>query len=314
MDTRYHVMFAGELQEGHAIADVRAKMAKLFNANEATLEKLFSGQVQTIKRDCDRPTAAKYKAAIEKAGAKPIIKVAASSTDATSAPPPSQRADNPDEQPSSKPQTAAEKIAALAAAADAQPAYSQPAASGEVAQNTGNDAEAESTQATGAASSGLTGGGSANAPTTQTESDLLAPAGSEVLRPDERQQVAPAEVDTTGLELDAPTDRLAPASAPAPPPPDTSHLDMGEVGEAIPTLATDEPALAPNTDAISLAPEGGDLSDCAPETATAPNLDLSAINLAPTGADVLEEQYRSEEVTDAPDTGHLTLDDSNDLR
>lgn len=287
MDTRYHVMFAGELQEGEALADVRAKMAKLFNANEATLDKLFSGQQQTIKRDCDRATAAKYKAAIEKAGGKPIIKVATADAQAAA---PEAPASTPTQAAGEKPQTAAEKIAALAAAADAQPAYGSSA--GETAEAT-TPAPQENTPEEPASAGDA----------------LLAPTGSDVLRPEERHEQPTASIDTSGLSMDDLTDRLAPETAPPPPAPDTSHLDMGEVGDTIPTLVREQATLDPNTDAISLAPEGSDFSDCTPEQAESPELDLSAMDLAPTGADVLEEQYRKKETTQAPDTDHLALDD-----
>lgn len=267
MGTRYHIYFAGELQEGHALADVQAKIAKLFNANDATLAKLFSGETQMIKRDCDRATAAKYKAAMEKAGAKPIIKVAASETEAAAPVAPAQQTPKPREQ------TAAEKIAALAAAADAPPTVTNTDSS---AQGTGID---------------------------------LAEPGSDVLREDERSTVEAAEVDVSGLVLDEHTDRLAPQAPPAPEAPDTSHLNVGEVGETIPTLPRHEALLTPNTDDISLAPEGGDLSDCAPPAAPPPELDLSALDLAPTGSAVLEEKYRKAETASAPTTDHLSLDD-----
>lgn len=273
MDTRYHVYFAGELQEGHGAAEVRANIAKLFNADAATLDKLFSGQMQAIKRNCDRATAAKYKAAIEKAGAKPIIRVAEAS-DPVAAPAPAQ------EQPS-KPLTAAEKISALAAAAETPPPAATPSAPS----------------------------GNTTGPGEEPGGISIAAAGSDVLRDDERSPVEAAEIDTSGLVLDAPTDRLAPETAPPPAAPDTSHLAMGEVGDQIPTLPRHETLLDPDTDSISLAPEGSDLSDCAPDAAATPQLDLSALDLAPAGSDVLDEEYRRRETARAPDTDHLALDD-----
>lgn len=291
MDTRYHIYFAGELLEGHALADVRAKMAKLFNANEATLEKLFSGETQAIKRNCDRTTASKYKAAIEKAGARPIIKVA---DGAQSAPPNTRAAATPDATPAqpakqTAKQTAAEKIAALAAAADVT--------------------ETRQPAATSASEPAATSAASEESAIAQDDTFGLAEVGSDVLREDERSQVEAAHIDTSSLELDAPADRLAPQAPAAPAAPDTSHLNVGEVGETLPTLPKQETALTPNTDSISLAPEGGDLSDCAPPAADKPDLDLSALDLAPAGAQVLEEQYRKRETAVAPDTEHLTLDE-----
>ena len=115
MEARYNVYFSGQLLDGQQLPTVRANMAKLFNADEATLDKLFSGKAQLVKRDCDKATALKYKQAIEKAGAIPVIKAA----EATPAPSPAA--------PTDKPMTAAERIAALASAPDlrAQPQASE---------------------------------------------------------------------------------------------------------------------------------------------------------------------------------------------
>ena len=67
--------------------------------------------------------------------------------------------------------------------------------------------------------------------------------------------------------------------------------------------------LSPNTDDIDLAPAGTDFSDCAAPDAAAPALDLSGIDLAPTGSAVLAEQYRKQDKTAAPDTDHISLEE-----
>jgi hypothetical protein len=99
MEARYNVYFSGQLLAGRELATVRANLGKLFNANEATLNKLFSGKAQLVKRDCDKATALKYKQAIEKAGGIPDIKTVAAT-------------------PVDEAQSAAERIAALASAPD----------------------------------------------------------------------------------------------------------------------------------------------------------------------------------------------------
>ena len=106
MDARYNVYFAGQLLAGHALVRVRDNIARLFNADDATLDKLFSGKPQLIKRDCDKATALKYKQAMEQAGALPVIKAIASQA-------PTATVDT-----AARPMTAAERIAALAAAPD----------------------------------------------------------------------------------------------------------------------------------------------------------------------------------------------------
>lgn len=270
MESRYNIYFAGQLLEGQDPDSVRARIAKLFKADEATLQRLFSGKSQLIKRACDKETALKYKQAIESAGAVPVIKViAAEST--TPAP----------EKPG-EPMTAAQRIAALAAAPDV--ASTQPGAS---AVDSGAPDETEQ----------------------DPGSIRLAPAGTEVLLPEERLSVPANPVSAPDLDVGSAGQRLSEVQPPPPPAPDTSHLSAGPVGEAIPTLATSTTAAPPDTSAIELSPDGTDLSDCAAQAPAAPELDLSGIDLAPVGSDVLEKQYRKKHDTPAPSTDHLAVKD-----
>lgn len=266
MEPLYNIYYAGEVLEGFDKSQVRAGLARLFKAGDATLDKLFSGSPQLLKRECDKPTALKYKQAMEKAGAKPLIK-ALNQTDSA-----------PDSESASTPQTAAERIAALAAAADA----------GDY-QVTTNPTTA--TPGDGGVDSGLG----------------LEPEGTEVLKPQERAQPVIADIDTSALDVAPPAERLSETPAPPPPAPDTSHLTMGEVGESIPTLASGEVPIIPNTDALDLAPEGTDFSDCAAPEPVAPDLDLSALEVAPAGTDVLDEKQRKHTEPPPPETGHIQL-------
>jgi hypothetical protein len=271
MDARYSIYFAGELLDGHDRATVRAGLAKLFNADEATLDKLFSGKAQMIKRGCDKATALKYKQAMERTGARPIIRDEASGeTPAVEQPEPA------------KPVSAAEKIAALAAAPD-EGAY-----------------RSDTSVAT------------ANAPEVPAADGSamnLAPTGADVLRPDERTEVAEADIDTSSLVVDETAQRLSDEPPPPPPAPDTSHLGMGEVGDTIPGLDTGPAPVTPDTESISLAPEGTDFSDCTGPEPETPAVDLSSMELAPAGSDVLDEQYRKRQTPDAPDTDHISLEE-----
>ena len=99
MEPLYNIYYAAEVLDGHQQAQVRAGLGKLFKANDATLDKLFSGTPQLVKKECDKVTALKYKQAMEKVGAKPMIKVI------------KRVEDEP---------TAAERIAALAKSADVE--------------------------------------------------------------------------------------------------------------------------------------------------------------------------------------------------
>lgn len=270
MDSLYNVYYAGELLDGQQLEQVRARLASLFKADDATLDKLFSGTPQLVKRECDKATALKYKQAMENAGARPLIKTAK----ATAAPEP-QAAPEP-----AKALTAAERIAALAAAPD-QGSYDEP----ESAANASHSA-------------------------IDNDSDLnLAPHGTEVLKPGERSEQVVADIDTSDLEVDEQAERLSEQASTPPPAPDTSHLSMGEVGDEIPTLATEQQATVPDTDGLTLTPEGTDFADCAAPQAPAPDLDLSGIDLAPEGSDVLDESHRNKPKPPPPATDHIRLQD-----
>ncbi len=102
--------------------------------------------------------------------------------------------------------------------------------------------------------------------------------------------------------------RLSEPAPEPPPPPDTGHLSAAAPGEDIPNLPRFEQALAPDTSGIELAPEGTDLTDCAPPPSPELNPDLSHLELAEAGADLLEETYRQGRTAEAPDTDHLQLE------
>lgn len=275
MNALYDICFAGEILEGQNLATVRLNLARLFKADEATLDKLFSGKTQMVKRGCDHETALKYQKAIKQAGAKPIIRSA----------PASQEKPPADETRSDQKLTAAERIAQLAAAADVAP--TSPAA---------NPVEPKPTPSTG-----------------EQDGDLdLAPPGSDVLRPEERPSATSVEIDTSAIELTSPGTDLSDKKDDAPPPPDTSHLSMGEVGDDIPSLPSNIEPLSPDTSEIVLSPEHSDFSDCAPVPAITPEMDLSGLNVAPTGADILEAAYRPVRDIKVPDIDHLELEHEPD--
>jgi len=276
MSTRYNIYYAGQLVEGEQLETVRPRLAKLFNADQQTLDRLFSGKAQLLKRDCDKATALKYKQAMERAGALPLIRASEGAPAKAAAPA------KPREQAGEKSMTAAERIAALAAAADAREAAREAPPAGE---------------------------SSAKAAATETGGVGLAPVGAAVLREEERAVTAAAEIDTTGLDLDDQGQRLSPEPPQAPPAPDTSHLEMGAVGDEIPTLPRYEAELAPDIGGLELSPSGTDFADCAAPPAEAPQVDLSALDLAPAGSDVLEAAYRNRPPPEAPPTDHITLEE-----
>lgn len=291
MDPLYDVCFAGEILEGQDLNTVKLKLAKLFNANDVTLEKLFSGKTQLLKRGCDRETALKYKKAIEQAGAKPVIRNSAPTT--------------PTEAPKAEPQpmadaatapkmTAAERIALLAAAPDVSGSHSEVP---DVAASTATESESESDPE--------------SEPNTDQESGNfdLAPTGADILRPEERQAEATSNIPTSDMELMSVGSDLSDITEQEASAPDVTHLSMGEVGEDIPNLLQTQELISPDISAIELSPEDSDFSDCAPTPAAELDVDLSAIELAPSGTDLLDSQYRKSNDEVAPKTDHLSLED-----
>ena len=65
----YSAIFRGKITEGQDIEKVKKNLAELFKVNSEKIERLFSGNPVTIKKNMDHTTAMKYKAAMEKAGA-----------------------------------------------------------------------------------------------------------------------------------------------------------------------------------------------------------------------------------------------------
>jgi hypothetical protein len=69
----YDIYFRGEILPGADKTQVKAAIAKIFNADDAKLAILFSGRVNTIKKAVDKVAATKYQQAFKQAGAKAVI-------------------------------------------------------------------------------------------------------------------------------------------------------------------------------------------------------------------------------------------------
>ena len=269
MKERYDIYFTGQILNGNDPISVRDKLAKLFKADKTTLNQLFSGKVHLIKRNCDHDTALKYKRAMEQAGASPIIK----STGVTTA----------TEEQSTPAASAAQKIAALASAPDTH-GFQQ-------------------------AESDVSSPKTASEPSTEFEGIDLTPAGTEVLREEERAEPVTRDIDTTGLEVDITAARLSEETTPHPAMLDTDHLSLADAGESIPNLPPTDTPLSPSLDSLALSDPGTDFSDCAIAQPQAPELDLSALSVESPGADILDKQYQKAELGEAPSTDHLSLED-----
>lgn len=215
MQETYNIYFAGDIAEGESIGDVRRRVGALFNAREATLDKLFSGRKQLIKRNCTKDEALKYQTAMRRAGALATIAVASDSAEVT---------------PGST---------------TAQPEPAQP-------------------------------------PRKEAQAALsLAPAGTDVLQPDERRPASRRDMDLSAFSVAAAGERLGAPEPQAPAPPDTSHITVAEAGEAIPGLAPTVPPATPDT---------------------------SALTLADPDSDLLDTRYRQHDTPPAPRTDHLSIE------
>lgn len=69
-DELFEVAFSGEIRAGENPEDVKARVGKMFNADESKIAQLFSGKRIVIKKNIDQQTAAKYEVALNKAGAE----------------------------------------------------------------------------------------------------------------------------------------------------------------------------------------------------------------------------------------------------
>jgi len=241
MTERYNVYFAGRLVDGHNIASVREKLAKAFNADQQTLDRLFSGKTQLVKSDCDQATALKYKVVMQRAGAEPTVSVIRSE---------SEQADTAVQST----QTAAKKIATVAAPSIA---------------DHGKTTEA-STPVSVAQPKHTVGTGGIE----------LAPPGTDVLRTNERAVKISCSLDTSDLTMNTLGQRLSQEPSSAPAMPDTSHLNMAAAGELIPNLPPTRNPVSPNIDDLTLSPADFDFSDCAALEATFVPHDRSVLSLA----------------------------------
>lgn len=227
---RFDVYFAGESLEGFDPAVVRSALGKLFKADAAKLDLLFSGKRQLIKRDCDRDTALKFQRAMKSAGARPLIV--------------------PRRQETPTPETVSEPLSSTAALS-------------------------------------------------------LAPSGSDVLTPEERQGWHAADIDTSHLTAEPAGANLGEKAAVAPSvtAPDYDLADAGS------DLGPPQEQRAATTDAgdFTLAEGDFDLSDCAPEPPKPPEVALDHLAVAEPGKELIDESERKRRAAEVPDTSHLSI-------
>ena len=197
-DELFEVAFSGEVLGGENPEDVKARVGKMFNADEAKVAQLFSGNRIVIKKNIDQQTATKYQNALNKAGAG--CEVRSMTPKAETAPVEGAVAPVVETAPAAEP----------AASVNSEPPPPvEPAVDSDVAPPPQTDPL------------GITGD--------QIEdlSASIAPVGS-VLRDDIEEPEAP-QIDLSGLDV-APvgSDLGSGKKEPDPPPPDTSGLSMAD--------------------------------------------------------------------------------------
>jgi hypothetical protein len=188
-DQLYEVAFSGQISEGADLDNVKAKVAKMFNADDAKLALLFSGKRVVIKKNIDQATAAKYQTALGRAGAqceiRPPIAIA-SPAPAVAAP------------------ATAEKSASAASAVQIE---------------TGDHGEVAPPPVIDPL--GIT------ASDIEDLAVSIAPVGSEMQ--DEHQEVETPKFDLSEFDMAPVGSELNPSTKkPDPPPPDTSGISMAD--------------------------------------------------------------------------------------
>ncbi len=185
--SRYEIAFSGQLVPGAQLDQVKANMAKLFQADAQRIALLFSGRRLVIKNNLDEAGAEKYRATLERAGALvEVCNMDVEIEEVEMAPPP------PYEPPA--------PVAAPVAAAIGTPKPLKVAPRDEY-MAAFSDVEAPDFG--------------------------IAPVGVDLQ--DEKPEAVPPKVDLSQFSLaPAGSDMGQARSAPAGPPPDTSHLKLQE--------------------------------------------------------------------------------------
>lgn len=69
-DTRYKIVFEGQLMPDQSLDTVKANLARLFRSDQAKIDVLFTGGPVALKRDLSEAEADKYLGALQQAGAQ----------------------------------------------------------------------------------------------------------------------------------------------------------------------------------------------------------------------------------------------------
>lgn len=276
MSELFNVVFSGEVSGRADPAVVRANVGKLFNASEAVLDKLFSGQPVAVKKMVDRATAMKVRAMMKQAGAETrMVPVddQGRPLDAAGATTAAPAAQAPAAAPVARPVPAAAPVSAPAPAPAAPAAAPKPAAESmadrvkrmaeeQLRQEAAQAAVAKAAEAqgnwgvapVGTRLSPVDAGPPPVAP--DISGIVLAPSGSDVIAPNEKPHIPPVQVDISAINL-------APAG--------TEVLKEDEREQVVPVVV--------DLSGISVAEVGAPLDEIREEKALV-NPDISYLKLA----------------------------------
>jgi hypothetical protein len=134
----------------------------------------------------------------------------------------------------------------------------------------------------------------------------LAPAGSDLLNANEKKSIESREIDTSAIKLAATVFITESAPNHQPPAPDTSHLNLAEVGSLLGADNQQSPLPAPDVSHLSVAEVGTSLDEIK-STALALNPDISNLSLAEAGVDLIPADYHKPAPPPAPSTDHIQL-------
>lgn len=252
---KFNLVFTGELVPGFELSQVKKNIQLLFRIDEAKTDILFSGRAIELKKNLDAETANKYRVAIKKAGARVSVVQSAQTVAASQPVAEPQSTATPKETPApgstasaqSPPTKAPSSGTALATELGAQPAspstprteieapaYEVAAVGADILSADYKlpsiDVEVDTSKFSVAPQEGPLVRQEEYGPREVKAVNVpefdVAPVGSDVLAPAERPQIRAANVDTSGLSVAKPGERLGPQSAPAPAPPNVDHIKL----------------------------------------------------------------------------------------
>lgn len=251
MSELFNVVFSGQIAGRADPAVVRANLGRMFNASEAVLDRLFSGQPVAVKKMVDRATAMKIRALMKQAGADAqMVAVDAQGRPLAAASPapsvaPSGGAAAP---PVSSPQSVAPQSGSMAARVaelaeqQAKAEAARPRADAPPPPAVIERVETWAIYPVGAILGAVV---TRPAPLLPDISRLsMAATGSMLVQPGEIQQAAPVQVDVSALSMaPAGSDVLTDAERPAVKAVqvDISAISMAEVGAPLDEIRAEKP-------------------------------------------------------------------------